>query len=115
MISKVFLVALGAMLFALCVSVQAQHSEKIPRIGLLMSSSTAETTALIEAFRQGMRELGYIEGKTMVLEIRGGGANLSDLQLSQLSWLVSSPTSSSREEALQSELLKMQPAQSPLS
>jgi putative ABC transport system substrate-binding protein len=47
-----------------------------------MSSSTAETPAFIDAFRQGLRELGYIEGKDIVLEIRGGGAKpdrLSDL------------------------------------
>ena len=41
-----------------------------------MSSSTAETAPFIEAFGQGLRELGYIEGKNVVLEIRGGEAKL---------------------------------------
>jgi putative ABC transport system substrate-binding protein len=62
------------MLFALCVPVEAQQSGKIPRIGLLTSASTAVAATWIEAFRQGLRELGYIEGKNIVLEIRGGEA-----------------------------------------
>ena len=87
-----FRLALGACLFALgaisftfaiCGAVaQAQHPGKVHRIGLLMSSSTAETQPFIDAFRQGLRELGYVEGKNIVLEIRGGGAKrnrLSDL------------------------------------
>ncbi|MGH7826774.1 MAG: ABC transporter substrate-binding protein, partial [Candidatus Binatia bacterium] len=72
----------GAMLFALCWSAEAQQPGKVPRIGLLMSSSTAETAPFIDALRQGLRELGYVEGKNIVLEIRGGGAKpdrLSDL------------------------------------
>jgi ABC-type uncharacterized transport system substrate-binding protein len=71
-----------AVLLALGVTAEAQQPGKIPRIGLLMSSSTAETVPFIEAFRLGLRELGYIEGKNIGLEIRGGGANpdrLSDL------------------------------------
>jgi putative tryptophan/tyrosine transport system substrate-binding protein len=47
-----------------------------------MSSSTAETAPFIEAFRQGLRELGYIEGKNIILEIRWGEAKpdrVSDL------------------------------------
>jgi putative ABC transport system substrate-binding protein len=54
---------------------EAQQTGKIPRVGLLMSTSTAETASFIEAFRHGMRELGYIERKNLVLDIRGGGAN----------------------------------------
>jgi putative ABC transport system substrate-binding protein len=55
---------------------------EVHRIGLLMSSSTAEAAAFIDAFRQGLQELGYVEGKNIVLEIRGGEAKpdrLSDL------------------------------------
>lgn len=54
---------------------EAQQLGKVDRVGLLMSTSTAETAPFIEAFRHGMRELGYIEGKNLVLDIRGGGAN----------------------------------------
>ena len=70
---------ISAMLFALCVSVQAQQPKKIPRIGLLISASTAATAPYIESFRQGLRELGYIEGKNIILEIRGGEAKYDRL------------------------------------
>ena len=36
-----------------------------------MSASTAETAAFVDAFRQGLRELGYLQEKNIVLEIRG--------------------------------------------
>jgi hypothetical protein len=67
-------ILLCAMLLALSFTVQAQQSGKVPRVELLISASTAVTAPYIEAFRQGLRELGYVEGKNIVLEIRGGGA-----------------------------------------
>jgi putative tryptophan/tyrosine transport system substrate-binding protein len=70
------------LLFTVSVSAEAQQPGKIYRIGLLISASTAVTAPYIEAFRQGLRELGYTEGKNIILEIRGGGAEpgrLSDL------------------------------------
>jgi putative ABC transport system substrate-binding protein len=82
MSKKVFPFALGAMLFALSGPANAQQPKKVPRIGLLRSASTAVTAPYIDAFRQGLRDLGYIEGKNIVLEIRGGEANpdrVSDL------------------------------------
>jgi putative tryptophan/tyrosine transport system substrate-binding protein len=61
--------------FALCgARVEAQQSGKISRIGLLISPAATEMAPFIDAFRQGLRDLGYIEGKNIVLEIRGGGA-----------------------------------------
>jgi ABC-type uncharacterized transport system substrate-binding protein len=72
----------NALLFALCAPSEAQEPKKIPRLGVLMSSSTDQTAPFIEAFRQGLRDLGYVEGKNITLEIRGGEANpdrISDL------------------------------------
>jgi putative ABC transport system substrate-binding protein len=60
----------GAMLFALCFSVEAQQPTKIPRIGFLIGTSPTANAARVEAFRQGLRELGYVEGKTIVIEWR---------------------------------------------
>lgn len=51
---------------------EAQQPGKIPRIGLLISSSSDETVPYIDAFRQGFQELGYVEGKNIALEIRRG-------------------------------------------
>ena len=50
--------------------VEAQQPAKIPRIGLLIGSSPSANAARIEAFRQGLRELGYVEGKNIVIEFR---------------------------------------------
>ena len=49
---------------------QAQQPAKIPRIGILIGSSPSANAARIEAFRQGLRELGYVEGKNIVIEFR---------------------------------------------
>jgi putative ABC transport system substrate-binding protein len=56
--------------FALSVSIQAQEATKIPRIGFLIGSSPSANAARIESFRQGLRELGYVEGKNIVIEFR---------------------------------------------
>jgi putative ABC transport system substrate-binding protein len=82
MSQKVIGIAFSAFLIALSFSAHAQQPKKVPRIGLLISASTAETAPYIEAFRQRLRELGYIEGENIVLEIRGGDAKydrLSDI------------------------------------
>jgi len=50
--------------------VQAQQPNKVPRIGYLITSSPSPNSARIEALRQGLRELGYIEGKNIVIEWR---------------------------------------------
>jgi len=48
----------------------AQQPTKIPRIGYLTAASLSSVAARIEAFRQGLRELGYVEGKNIVIEWR---------------------------------------------
>jgi putative ABC transport system substrate-binding protein len=58
------------MLFALCLPAEAQQTAKIPLIGFLVTSSRSAIPARIEAFRQGLRELGYVEGKNIVIEWR---------------------------------------------
>ena len=69
--NKVIWIALGALLFALCSAVQAQQSVKIPRIGFLSGSGAASNPATSEkAFRQGLRDLGYVDGKNVLLETR---------------------------------------------
>jgi putative ABC transport system substrate-binding protein len=73
MSKNVIRLTLCAMLFAHCWSVEAQQVEKIPRIGLLFEGDPSESSARIEAFRQGLRELGYVEGKNIVIEERSSG------------------------------------------
>jgi putative ABC transport system substrate-binding protein len=49
---------------------EAQQPAKIPRIGYLTAVTLAAIAARIEAFRQGLRELGYVEGKNIIIEWR---------------------------------------------
>jgi len=70
MSQKVFGFALSAMLFALCMSVKAQQSNKISRIGFLSAASSSSQSANVEAFRRGLRDIGYVERKNIVVEYR---------------------------------------------
>jgi ABC-type uncharacterized transport system substrate-binding protein len=47
---------------------EAQQPGKAPRIGLLGGGSASAAAGRIDAFRQGLRDLGYVEGKTIVIE-----------------------------------------------
>jgi len=59
-----------AVLLAVAVVAEAQQSTKVPRIGFLGGTSLSVESTRIESFRQGMRELGYVEGKNIVIEWR---------------------------------------------
>ncbi len=61
---------LGTMLLALSVPAQAQQAKKTPRIGFLMPGSRPTYSMRIEAFRNGLRELGYNEGQNIAIEWR---------------------------------------------
>src|SRR5438132_7758980 len=49
---------------------EAQQPEKVSRIGFLIASSPSAIAPRMDAFRQGLRELGYVEGKNIVIERR---------------------------------------------
>ena len=66
---RLLISALCALLFAVCLPVEAQQPEKAPRIGYL-SSAIRRSSLSDDAFRQGLRDLGYIEGKNIVIEYR---------------------------------------------
>jgi len=77
---KITILTLCTLLFAFCGSAQAQRPTKIPRIGLLSSAGDPRTPGpQIEAFRQGLRDLGYIEGKNILLEYRYAEGKLDRL------------------------------------
>jgi ABC transporter substrate binding protein len=58
---------------------EAQQPKKIPRIGFLCAPSPVTVSARIEAFRPGLRELGYIEGQNVVVEYRYAEGKLDRL------------------------------------
>jgi putative tryptophan/tyrosine transport system substrate-binding protein len=71
---------LCALLYAFCFSADAQQPGKIPRIGYAASGGDINNPGLIvEAFRRGLRDLGYIEGKNIIVEYRYPGADPRDL------------------------------------
>jgi putative ABC transport system substrate-binding protein len=65
--------------FALCVPAEAQHAGKVHRIGYLSAGSASATRARTEAFLQGLRELGYIEGQNIIVEWRFGEGKLDKI------------------------------------
>ena len=70
-------ILVAVILFAVAVIAEAQQPKKVPRIGYLGASTTNQ--ARTEAFRQGLRELGYVEGKNIVIEYRSAEGNLDRL------------------------------------
>jgi putative tryptophan/tyrosine transport system substrate-binding protein len=67
---KIFCFALSVLFLALGLSAEAQQAKKVPRIGLLSARSSSSESTRTEAFRQGLQELGYVEGKNIVIEYR---------------------------------------------
>jgi putative ABC transport system substrate-binding protein len=72
-------IALGAMLLALSFPAEAQQPTKVPRIGFLSATSPSAIAARVEGFRRGLRELGYVEGKNIVIEWRYAEGRLERL------------------------------------
>ncbi|HEX7233028.1 MAG TPA: ABC transporter substrate-binding protein [Candidatus Binatia bacterium] len=72
-LSRTGTVILTAIFFAFCSSVEAQQPKKIPRIGYVSDSGEPSSPGpQIEAFRQGLRDLGYVEGQNIFVEYRYG-------------------------------------------
>jgi putative ABC transport system substrate-binding protein len=71
--------ALCAMLLVLCFTVEAQQPKKVPRIGYLAPGSRSSESSRIEVFSQTLRNLGYVEGKNIVMEYRFAEGKLDRL------------------------------------
>jgi putative tryptophan/tyrosine transport system substrate-binding protein len=67
---KITVLTLGALLFALCGSVDAQQTGKVPRIGFLDNGTASGIAVLLDVFRQELTKLGWIEGRNIVFEYR---------------------------------------------
>jgi len=70
MTKKIILLALCSLLLAPCSAVDAQQAEKTFRIGFLDNNTAAGSASLLESFRQELRKLGWIEGKSITIEYR---------------------------------------------
>lgn len=65
---RTMLHTLPVALLVMPVAAVAQPSATIPRVGLLGGGSASSAASRSEAFRQGLRELGYVEGKSIIIE-----------------------------------------------
>src|SRR5262250_2650708 len=68
--AKMLVYLLPALILATIHLAEAQQPAKVPRIGYLVASSPSLNPSLREAFRQGLRDLGYFEGKNILIEYR---------------------------------------------
>jgi putative ABC transport system substrate-binding protein len=75
---------LGTLLFAFCFSALAQQPKKIFRIGFLVVRSLESQAARVEAFRQGLRDLGYVEGQNILIDWRSADENESSDRVLEL-------------------------------
>ena len=80
-IKTIILFGLCSLPLALCSAADAQQPAKIPRIGYLSTVSPAVNATRIEALRQGLRELGYVEGKNILIEWRYAEGKVDRLPL----------------------------------
>jgi putative tryptophan/tyrosine transport system substrate-binding protein len=79
MSKKVICFGFCTMLLALSVSAAAQQPKKVARVGYLAAVSASADAPRLEAFRQGLRELGYIEGQNIIIEFRHEGRGFERL------------------------------------
>src|SRR5215510_786730 len=77
--TKILVSALPAFILAVIHIAEAQQAGKVPRIGILFGASPSANAGRGEAFRQGLRELGYVEGKNIVIEDRYADGKLDRL------------------------------------
>jgi putative tryptophan/tyrosine transport system substrate-binding protein len=77
MIEKIVISVIITAVFCFFHPAEAQQPAKMPRIGLIYSSGSAQNPSpLFDAFRQGLQDLGYVEGKNILLEHRYGEGRL---------------------------------------
>jgi putative tryptophan/tyrosine transport system substrate-binding protein len=67
---RTFVYGLGAAILTAPLASEAQSAEKVYRLGLLSGASSTQQETQLEALRAGLRELGYLEGKNIVIEYR---------------------------------------------
>ena len=78
-----FITLLGGAATAWPLAAQAQQPNRLPRIGFLATGSLElpATRASLNAFRQGLRELGYFDGQNIVIEVRAADSKLERFRL----------------------------------
>jgi putative ABC transport system substrate-binding protein len=81
-VKSIYRLALAGLLFALGAPAQAQQPKKVPQVGILLAGALSSSVSQIDAFRQGLRDHGYVEGQTVAVQYRsaeGSFGRLPDL------------------------------------
>src|SRR5713226_1073603 len=79
MTTKVLMWLLATVLLATVSLADAQQAKKVPRIGCLAGNSSSAESPRLEAFRQGLRDLGHVQGKNIAIEYRYADARFDKL------------------------------------
>jgi len=76
-------------LLAAPLAAEAQQAGKVPRVGFLLPGSRSESVQrVVDEFRQGLRELGYVEGQTIAIEYRWAEGRKNASPTSPPSWSI---------------------------
>ncbi len=111
------LIALCAMFFAIYSPAEAQQPKKIPRVGFLaqrVSPTPNSPHVFADAIRQGLRDLGYIEGKNILVDYRYGEGKRDRLQAKSPNSCNSRSMCLSLDNCLRSTQLSRRPRRFPL-
>jgi putative ABC transport system substrate-binding protein len=79
MMKQILIYLLATTVLATVSLAEAQQAKKVYRIGFISPSSSATAAPNLEAFRQGLRDLGYVEGDNIAIEIRWAGGSAERL------------------------------------
>ena len=81
---RVFLVTFAGGILAVPLAAETQTAAKVARIGYLLGATREQTSHLVKAFEDGLRDLGYVPGRNVVIEYRFADGKLERLpQLAQ--------------------------------
>ena len=67
---KILWFLVSTLLFALSAPAEAQQPKKVPRVGYWAAVPASADAPRLEAFRQGLRDLGYVEGQNIIIDYR---------------------------------------------
>ncbi len=67
---RAFMALVSASLLVAPLAAEAQQAKAVPRVAFLGNGSTSASGPLLDSFRVGLRELGYVEGQSIVIESR---------------------------------------------
>jgi len=96
MSKKIFLFLLATLILPSVHLAEAQQAAKVHKIGVLWSVSPSSSSPRMEVFRQGLRELGYVEGQNLAIEQRSTAAELVQAKVEVILTAGTNPTQAAK-------------------